>query len=120
MNEVTKPTHLDDIILITVAASTAGRLWQRQLSLPAGSSIAQSIITSGYLSDFPESTLESISVGIYGKHYPHHQLLQDNDRVEIYAPLRVDPKTARRRRAAHREKTRNIKKKMPVNDLTQS
>lgn len=120
MNEVTKSTHLDGIILITVAASTAGRLWQRQLSLPVGSTIAQSIITSGYLSDFPENTLESISVGIYGKHYPHHQLLQNNDRVEIYAPLRVDPKIARRRRAAHREKTRNIKKKMPVNDLTQS
>lgn len=120
MNEVTTPTHLDGIIRITVVASTAGRLWQRELSLPTGSTIAQSIISAGYLADFPDNTLDSLSVGIFGKHYPHHQPLQDNDRVEIYAPLRVDPKIARRRRAAHREKTRNIKKKMPVNDLTQS
>jgi putative ubiquitin-RnfH superfamily antitoxin RatB of RatAB toxin-antitoxin module len=120
MTKVILPTHADETIHITVAASKAGQLWQRQLSLPVGTTIAQSIIAAGYLKDFPENTLASISVGIFGKHYPNHQLLQDHDRVEIYAPLRVDPKIARRRRAAHREKTRNIKKKMPVNDLTQS
>lgn len=109
----------DSTILITVVASMNGHLWKRQLSLPAGTTIAQSILASGYLTDFPTNTLESISAGIFGKHYPNHQPLQDHDRVEIYAPLRVDPKIARRRRAAHREKTRNIKKKMPVNDLTQ-
>ena len=119
MIEVT--THsVDNNIFITVAASTDGKLWQRQLSLPLGTTIAQSILASGYLADFPENTFESILVGVFGKHYPNHHPLQDHDRVEIYAPLRVDPKIARRRRAAHREKTRNIKKKMPVNDLTQS
>jgi putative ubiquitin-RnfH superfamily antitoxin RatB of RatAB toxin-antitoxin module len=50
---------------------------------------------------------------------PLYHSLEDQDRVEIYAPLRVDPKIARRRRAAHREKVKNIKKKMPINDLTQ-
>jgi putative ubiquitin-RnfH superfamily antitoxin RatB of RatAB toxin-antitoxin module len=119
MNEVTTD-KLGDTILITVAASTDGQLWQRQLSLPVDTTIAQAILAAGYLVDFPENALGSISVGIFGQHYPNHQTLQDHDRVEIYAPLRVDPKIARRRRAAHREKTRNIKKKMPVNDLTQT
>lgn len=119
MTEVT--THnANNTILISVVASTNGQLWQRQLSLPLGTTIAQAILAAGYLTDFSKNTLESISVGIFGKHYPNHHPLQDHDRVEIYAPLRVDPKIARRRRAAHREKTRNIKKKMPVNDLTQS
>lgn len=114
------PTNSDKTIHITVAASKGGQLWKRQLSLPVGTTIAESIIAAGYLADFPESPLASLSVGIFGKHFPSHQQLQDHDRVEIYASLRVDPKIARRRRAAHREKTRNIKKKMPVNDLTQS
>lgn len=120
MNDVNISHQPDETICITVAASRAGQIWQRQLSLPVGTTIAQAISVAGYLTDFPENTLESISVGIFGKHYPNHQPLQDHDRVEIYAPLRVDPKIARRRRAAHREKTRNIKKKMPVNDLTQA
>lgn len=114
------PKQPEETILITVAASRNGQLWLRKLSLPAGTTIAQSIVAADYLADFPESTLESLSVGMFGKHYPPYHPLQDHDRVEIYAPLRVDPKIARRRRAAHREKTRNIKKKMPVNDLTQS
>ena len=120
MNDVNMLPQLDETICITVAASRDGQLWQRQLSLPVGTTIAQSIIAAGYLTEFPEHSLASISVGIFGKHYPNHQPLQNHDRVEIYAPLRVDPKIARRRRAAHREKTKNIKKKMPVNDLTQS
>lgn len=120
MIDVNISPHSEETICITVAASTNGQLWQRQLSLPLGTTIAQAIVAAGYLTDFPANTLESISVGVFGKHYPNHQTLQDHDRVEIYAPLRVDPKIARRRRAAHREKTRNIKKKMPVNDLTQS
>jgi putative ubiquitin-RnfH superfamily antitoxin RatB of RatAB toxin-antitoxin module len=120
MNDVNTPPQPDETICITVAAATDGQLWQRQLSMPVGTTIAQAIVAAGYLTDFPANPLASISVGIFGKHYPSHQPLQDHDRVEIYAPLRVDPKIARRRRAAHREKTRNIKKKMPVNDLTQS
>ncbi len=119
MNDVIPHPQPDETICITVVASNNGQLWQRQLLLPVGTTIAQAIVAAGYLTDFPTNTLASISAGIYGKHYPNHQPLQDHDRIEIYAPLLVDPKIARRRRAAHREKTRNIKKKMPVNDLTQ-
>jgi putative ubiquitin-RnfH superfamily antitoxin RatB of RatAB toxin-antitoxin module len=96
-----------------------GNLWQCSLTLPAGTTIEHSLSASGYFCDFPTRSIEQLSVGIFGKHLPLHHPLEDHDRVEIYAPLRVDPKIARRRRAAHREKVRNIKKKMPVNDLTQ-
>jgi uncharacterized protein len=36
------------------------------------------------------------SVGIWGKVRPLDTVLRDRDRVEIYEPLRADPKTARR------------------------
>lgn len=107
-------------IQITVVMMHEGNLWQRSLTLPAGATIEHSLSASGYFCEFPTKSIDQLSVGIFGKHLPLHHPLDDHDRVEIYAPLRVDPKTARRRRAAHREKVRNIKKKMPVNDLTQS
>jgi hypothetical protein len=106
-------------IQIMVVTMHEGSLWQRSLTLPTGATIEHARSASGYSCDFPTRSIELHSVGIFGKHFPIHHLLEDHDRVEIYAPLRVDPKIARRRRAAHREKVRNIKKKMPVNDLTQ-
>jgi uncharacterized protein len=38
-------------------------------------------------------------VGIYGRLAAHRDALADGDRIEIYRPLSVDPKAARRSRA---------------------
>jgi len=119
MNEADTRRMGTETLQILVVAMHEGKLWQRSLTLPDGATIEHSLNASGYFRDFPTSSIETLSVGIFGKHLPAHHLLEDHDRIEIYAPLRVDPKIARRRRAAHREKARNIKKKMPVNDLTQ-
>ena len=43
---------------------------------------------------------QSVVVGIWGRQTLHSQPLQDMDRVEIYRPLKVDPKVARRARFA--------------------
>jgi putative ubiquitin-RnfH superfamily antitoxin RatB of RatAB toxin-antitoxin module len=37
--------------------------------------------------------------GIFGKPVATSAMLRDGDRVEIYRPLKIDPKEARRRRA---------------------
>jgi len=42
------------------------------------------------------------AVGIHGRRVTLDALLADGDRVEIYRPLRIDPKEARRRRALRR------------------
>jgi putative ubiquitin-RnfH superfamily antitoxin RatB of RatAB toxin-antitoxin module len=109
-----------DVITITVVTTYEEKLWQRTVTLPCGATLEESLHASGFFNDFPKRSIPELRIGVFGKHLPLHHLLHDQDRVEIYAPLRVDPKIARRRRAAHREKTRHIKKKMPVNDLTQS
>jgi len=41
----------------------------------------------------------SAGVGVYGKPCALDDPVRDGDRVEIYRPLRADPKQARRRRA---------------------
>jgi hypothetical protein len=47
----------------------------------------------------PEIDLQRHRLGIYGKGVAAGLPLADGDRVEIYRPLGLDPKEARRRRA---------------------
>jgi putative ubiquitin-RnfH superfamily antitoxin RatB of RatAB toxin-antitoxin module len=63
------------------------------------STVRDAITRSGVLSDFPEIDLDSAAVGIFGERANLDDALEENDRVEIYRPLTVDPKEARRRRA---------------------
>ncbi len=71
------------------------------LKLPEGSSVEQAIKASGVLARFPEIDLSgSNKVGIFGNVCGMDQVLKQADRIEIYRPLLIDPKDARRRRAA--------------------
>lgn len=71
----------------------------RVLEVDAGTTIGQAIELSGMLQDAPEINLVTMPVGIYGKKKTLDTVVQARDRVEIYRPLIVDPKNARRRRA---------------------
>jgi len=71
------------------------REWQ--VTLPTGSTVAQAIAASGLLAEFPELA-GRLSVGIWGCKTSLRQELHQQDRLEIYRPLRVDPKIARRER----------------------
>jgi putative ubiquitin-RnfH superfamily antitoxin RatB of RatAB toxin-antitoxin module len=44
--------------------------------------------------------MDTTHVGIHGEPVPLATVLRDRDRVEIYRPLRADPKEVRRTRAA--------------------
>ena len=61
---------------------------------------------------------EAVTVGIFGVKCDLCALLSDGDRVELYRALVVEPKVARRRRAAHRQKVRQTKNKVPIADRT--
>ena len=71
----------------------------RSLNVPAGTTIEQSVAQSGLLQAVPGIDLAINMVGIYGKKKPLDTVLHEHDRVEVYRPLQVDPKEARRRRA---------------------
>jgi uncharacterized protein len=73
------------------------------VTLPAGATLEQAIVASGVLQRHPEIDLTKQKVGVFGKLKPLDAVLADRDRVEIYRPLIVDPKTARQRRV---DKTR--------------
>ena len=63
------------------------------LILPAGSTVGDAIKASGI------AQAAGLKFGIYGKVVAAGTTLADGDRVEIYRPLELDPKEARRRRA---------------------
>lgn len=54
--------------------------------------------------------LEALAVGIFGTRTTLDAPVRDGDRVELYRSLVVDPKEARRRRAAHATARRAARK----------
>ncbi len=88
-------------IVVTYApAQRSAEEWL--LDLPEGSSVQMALELSGVqtaFSDIPERLARGdLCLGIWGRSCSADQVLNDQDRVEIYRPLRVDPKVARRER----------------------
>ena len=83
---------------VEVAYSPAPRQVQVvTLELAAGCSVADSLRASGLL-ERHALALEGLRCGVWGRVQPLEGLLRDGDRVELYRPLSVDPKEARRLR----------------------
>jgi putative ubiquitin-RnfH superfamily antitoxin RatB of RatAB toxin-antitoxin module len=85
-----------NIVLVYSPAPRQVREWA--LVLPPGSTVAQALESSTLLAEFPELASGRLMLGIWGRKTSLKQVLQDDDRLEIYRPLRVDPKIARRER----------------------
>ncbi|MGD9602948.1 MAG: RnfH family protein [Gammaproteobacteria bacterium] len=69
------------------------------LQVPYGTTIRGAIERSRLSERCPEIDLEHWRVGVHGTLRAPDSPVQAGDRVEIYRPLRCDPKAARRRRA---------------------
>ena len=82
-----------------VYGSKTGDVRVIKQELKNNASIKQAIEQSGILAMYPEIDLDRNKVGIFSKKKELQDVVQDGDRIEIYRPLLVDPKEARRRRA---------------------
>ncbi|QOJ24114.1 MAG: RnfH family protein [Gammaproteobacteria bacterium] len=74
----------------------------QKLDVPPGCTVEQAIRSCGILQQFPEIDLAKNKLGIFGKITQLQVVLQPHDRIEIYRPLIIDPKEARRLRAKKR------------------
>jgi uncharacterized protein len=88
----------DDIEVAVVYALAAEQALV-QVTLPPGATVQAAIAASGLASRYREITQTPLQVGVFGKRVTLDTPLRGGDRVEIYRPLTVDPKEARRRRA---------------------
>ncbi|HUO44542.1 MAG TPA: RnfH family protein [Burkholderiales bacterium] len=64
------------------------------LRVPQGTTIEQALKLSNLTARFPE--IAGAPMGIFGRRSSGDTVLADQDRVEIYRPLRIDPKQRRR------------------------
>jgi putative ubiquitin-RnfH superfamily antitoxin RatB of RatAB toxin-antitoxin module len=70
------------------------------LELVEGMTVADAVRLSRISAEFPELATGRLKLGIYGEVVTETRRLEPGDRVEIYRDLAVDPREARRRRAA--------------------
>ncbi|MEO6972580.1 MAG: RnfH family protein [Rhodoferax sp.] len=86
-------------IRVSIIYSSGPRHTHEQwVTLDDGASLLQALQASDVLQKFPEVDLSQARVGVWSRKADLSQLLHENDRVEIYRPLTVDPKVARRER----------------------
>ncbi len=79
-----------------------------KLSVPAGTTAREAVISSAMDSHFPGLDLMACPLGVFGKSIakPEERVLEDGERVEIYRPLIADPKEVRKQRAAKAAKAK--------------
>ena len=75
---------------VEVVQAHADRAEIVKLDLPAGATVRDALAAAG---------IDAQRVGIFGKRVSADARLADGDRVEVYRPLQIDPKQARRQRA---------------------
>lgn len=84
---------------VDVVYALPGEQWVVRLTVAAGTTVEQAIQQSGLPARYPAIDLGTVQSGVFGRKVPANTRLAAGDRVEIYRPLTVDPKEARRRRA---------------------
>lgn len=91
-----------ELIGVEVAYALPDEQVLLKVSVRSGASIRDAIDASGILQRFLEIDLAHDAVGVFGKIAKLDDRLNAGDRVEIYRPLTMDPKEARRKRAKKR------------------
>jgi len=84
-------------IEVEVVAAWPERVWRVVLRLPSGATLAQALADAAVREAFPEAA--TLPVGIHSRRCTSEQVLREGDRIELYRPLLIDPKRARRERA---------------------
>jgi hypothetical protein len=90
----------DAAIHVEVCCATPELQAMSAMTLPAGTTAGEALARSGLLRRFPGIDPATITLGVAGKTVESGRVLRDGERLEVLRPLTVDPKEARRRRAA--------------------
>lgn len=85
-----------------VWSPAAGEVQQRWLEVGEGATLESALRACADFMAAQPLPLDQLRLGIWGRVRPLHTLLRDRDRIEVYRPLTVDPKEARRQRYAKR------------------
>ena len=81
---------------------TKKQQWLKEFMVVRGDSVRDLIDKSGFLhviEDLSRQSIDDLSCGIYSQKTSLDTLLEEGDRVEIYRPLKADPRQVRRQLA---------------------
>ncbi|MEM0732669.1 RnfH family protein [Neisseria perflava] len=84
---------------IEIVYGLAERQVLKSMTVAEGTTIREAVLQSSLEVEFPELDLQQAPLGIFGKAVKDETALRDGDRIEVYRPLLIDPKEARRKRA---------------------
>lgn len=84
---------------IEIVYGLADRQVLKNMTVAEGTTVREAALQSGLEVEFPELDLQQAPLGIFGKAVKDKMVLRDGDRIEVYRPLLIDPKEARRKRA---------------------
>lgn len=87
----------EETFRVEVVYAAPGEQWLVALEVTAGATAEEAVDLSGVRNRYPD--LDTSRIGIFGEHVDPDQRLEDGDRVEIYRPLKADPKEVRREMA---------------------
>lgn len=87
----------DNMITIEVAYALPEQQWLLEEKVPEGTTVGEALARSLIHEYVPDLKIDK--VGIWSKPVKLDQVLRDGDRIEIYRPLKVDPKARRRKEA---------------------
>lgn len=82
-------------IRVEVAYALADKQYLYALEVPLGTSVEQAVALSPLSQDVPG--VEVKQVGIYSRPVSLDTPLREGDRVEVYRPLKADPRERRRK-----------------------
>jgi uncharacterized protein len=87
-------------IRVSVVYADPQRQFARELDVAADATVDDAILASGVLDKL--RGFAPAAIGIFGRKVAMQERLRDGDRVELYRPLKIDPKEARRKRSMKR------------------
>jgi len=84
-------------IRVSVVYADPQRQLVREIEIASDATVGEAVRLSGILDELVG--FEPAALGIFGDKVARDAHLRDGDRVELYRPLKIDPKEARRKRA---------------------
>jgi uncharacterized protein len=90
-----------ELIKVQIAYANPEKQLVLKIEINSPCTIKQAILHSNMLAHFPEIDLPTQAVGIWGRRATLDTHCADGDRIEIYRPLVIDPKQARKKRVCN-------------------
>jgi putative ubiquitin-RnfH superfamily antitoxin RatB of RatAB toxin-antitoxin module len=84
---------------VEVVFALPERQFIESVTVPDDAIVADAIRICGVEKRFPDVRFDDLQAGIWGKPAERSERLREGDRVEIYRPLGMDPRDARRLKA---------------------